>query len=246
VPRLEIRGDIFIGSGDPEDRSLPCSTHSSYAEWIELNIGVTGQPGSNIFTVHAGTPEAVLDYRQRNDSRAIGPTLLVREWSEPDIERALRDIVARCDTGDWRLSVGQLERYLHHEFQDYDEVPSKLPVVPMLKACKARGVHLSTWEPLADEPVCLEVRLTVGVRKQPNDHEYVVTIATPAGLRAHRSKFVLADRAVLLVHPSTEYRWDSIADQLNDIVSACRGTDWAHCQSKLDRYFESPATLLRD
>lgn len=242
MPRLEIRGDIFIGGrGDPEDRSLPCSTHSSYAEWIELNIGVTGQPGSNIFTVHVGTPEAVLEYRQRNDSRAIGPALLVREWSQPDIERALRDIVARCDTGEWRLSVGQLERYFRHEFQDYDEVPGKLPVAPMLKACKARGVHLPTWEPLIDEPVCLEVRLTVGVRKQPNDHEYVVTLATPAGLRARRSKFVLADRAVLLIPvitPSIEYRWDSIAEQLGDIVSTCRGTDWAHCRSKLDRYFD--------
>jgi hypothetical protein len=233
VPRLEIRGDIF--NGDPENRSLPCSARSSCCAWLELYIGVTGQPGANIFAAHVGTPEAVLEYRRRSDSRAIGPTLLVREWSEPDIERALRGIVARCDTGEWRLSVAQLERHFHHEFQDYDEVPSKLPVVPMLKACNAAGVHLPTWEPLADEPVCLEVRLTVGVRKQPNDHEYVVTVATPAGLRASRSEFVLANRGVLLI---SDYRWDAIAAQLSEIVTGCRGIDWAHCRSKLDRHFE--------
>jgi hypothetical protein len=228
VPRLDIKGGIVIGD---LDRSLPRSAQST---WLELNIGVTGQPGANIFAVHVGTPEAVLEYARRNDKPAIGPALLVREWSGPDIERTLRDIVARCDTGEWRMSVEQLERHFHHEFQDYDEVPSKLPVVPMIKACHAAAVHLQTWEPLADEPVCVEIRLTVGVRKQPDDREYVVTLATPAGLRANRSGLVLADHAVLLI---SEYHWDAIAAELGEIVARCRGTDWAHCRRKLERYF---------
>lgn len=213
MPRLDIRGNLSLGD---LDRSLPGSARS---EWIELDIGVTGQPGADIFTVHVGTPEAVLDYRRHTDGRAIGPALLVREWSGTDIEHALRDIVARCDIGEWRLSVAELERHFHHEFQDYDEVPSKLPVVPMIKACHAAGLHLPTWEPLADEPVCREVRLTVGIRKQPDDREYVVTVATPAGLRANRSAYVLADRAVLLI---SEYRWDTIVAMrsMSRLVSA--------------------------
>jgi hypothetical protein len=230
VPRLDIRGNIF--SGDPY-RSLPCSAHS---EWITLNIGETGQRGANLFAVHVGTPEAVLESRQRSDSHTIGRTLLVREWSETDVERAVRDMVARCDTGEWELSVDELERHFHHEFQDYNEIPDKLPVVPMIKSCRAAGLHLPTWEPLADEPLYLEVRLTVGIRKQPDDREYLVTIASPAGLRANRSTYVLADRAVLLIF---EYRWDAIVAELGEIVAGCRGTDWAHCRRKLQRYFDT-------
>jgi hypothetical protein len=227
VPRLDIRGGIL-------DDPYRSPSQSTMAAWIELSIGVTGQPGANLFAVHVGTPEAVLESRLQSGGRMIDATLLVREWSETDIERAVRGIVARCDTGEWRLSVAELERHFRHEFQDYDEVPDKLPVIPMIKSCRAADLHLPTWEPLADEPVCLEVRLTVGIRKQPDDREYVVTIATPAGLRANRSAFVLADRGVLLI---SDYRWDTIAAQLAEIVASCRGTDWAHCQRKLERYF---------
>jgi hypothetical protein len=225
MPRLDLR-DVFVGDSD---RSL----HSS--AWIELSIGVTGQRGANIFRVHVGTPEAVLESRQYAESIAAGAFVLVREWSSPEIERALREIVSRCDTGEWRMSVVELERHFHHEFQDYDEVPERLPVIPMIKAWRAGGVHLQTWEPLDGEPVCLEIGLTVGVRKQPDDRQMVVTVATPAGLRASRSTFVLADRAVLLV---AEYRWEEIAAQLTEIVERCRGTDWAHCCGKLERYFD--------
>jgi hypothetical protein len=233
MPRLDIKGTIFDDRVGDRGRSLLGSADS---EWIELNIGVTGQLGANIFAVHVGTPESVLEYRRDTDGRAIGPAVLVREWSETDIERALRDIVARCDTGEWRLSVAELERHFHHEFQDYDEISDKLPVVPMIKSCRAAGLHLPTWEPLADEPVCVEVRLSVGIRKQPDDREYVVTIATPAGLRANRSTYVLAERAVMLI---SEYRWDAIAAELREIVAGCRGTDWAHCRHKLERYFDA-------
>lgn len=221
MPRLDIKTDFDID-------------HPGGSAWIELNIGVAGQPGSNIFAIQVGTPEAVLESRRAAESSAIGSMVLVREWSWPEIERAVRDIVARCDTGEWRMSVDELERHFHHEYQDYDEVPQRLPVVPMIKAWRA-GVHLQTWEPLDGEPVYLEIELTVGVRKQPDDREYVVTVATPEGLRANRSSFLLADHAVLLI---SEYRWDAIEEELEAIVSRCRGNDWAHCRRKLDRFFE--------
>jgi hypothetical protein len=224
VPRLELRDLVGIGDQSPQGSA-----------WIELSIGETGRPGADIFAVLVGTPEAVLAVRREVDSVPVGAMLLVREWSEAEIERGLRDIVARCDTGEWRLSVAELERHFHYEFQDYNEVPERLPVVPMIKAWRSAGVHLQTWEPLEGEPVCLELGLTVGVRKQPDDRACMVTVATPAGLRANRSAFVLADRAVLLVE---DYRWDAIAAQLREIVSRCRGTDWAHCRRKLERYFD--------
>jgi hypothetical protein len=223
VPRLDLR-NIFAGDLDRSPRD---------SAWIELSIGVTGERGANIFAVQVGTPEAVLEMREQANRSAIGELVLVREWSWPDIERALRELVARCDTGEWRMSVELLEQHFHHEYQDYDEVPERLPAVPMIKACRA-DVHLQSWEPLAGEPVCLDVRLTVGLRKQPDDLECVVTIATPAGLRATRSTFVLADHAVLLV---AEYRWDTIEAQLSEVVAQCRGFDWAHCRRKLERYF---------
>jgi hypothetical protein len=226
VPRLHLSD--FVGTVDIGDQSLQGSA------WIELNIGETGRPGADIFTVHVGTPEAVLEYHRHTDSVAAR-ALLVREWSWPEIERALRDIVTRCDTGEWRLSVVELERYFRYEFQDYNEIPERLPVIPMIKAWHSAGVHLQTWEPLEDEPVCVQVCSTVGIRKQPDDRSCLITVATPAGLRASRSTFVLADRAVLLVE---EYRWDTIVAQLGEIVSGCRGTDWAHCRTKLDRYFD--------
>jgi hypothetical protein len=225
VPRLDLRS--FIGNDDL-DRSLQGSA------WIELSIGETGRAGADIFTVHVGTPEAVLEYHRHTDSAATR-AVLVREWSWPDIERALRDIVARCDTGEWRLSVAELERHFHYEFQDYNEIPERLPVVPMIKAWRSPGVHLQTWEPLEHEPVCLELDLIVGVRKQGDDRPCRITVATPAGLRSSRSTFVLAERAVLLV---AEYRWDTIAAQLRDIVAGCRGADWAHSRTKLERYFD--------
>ena len=224
MPRLDLRGIPDL------DLSLRGSA------WVELSIGVTGQPGANNFAVYVGTPEAVLEF-----GREFEPVILVREWSTPDIEHALRKLVARCDTGEWRMSVEQLERHFHHEYRDYDEVPAKLPVVPMLKSIDSASVHPPSWEPLDGEPVYLELELTIGVRKQPDDHEYVVTIATPAGLRAKRSSFVLADRAVLLI---SAYRWDEIAERLTGIVERCRGNDWAHCRRKLDRHFDQTKGLV--
>jgi hypothetical protein len=220
VPRLEV----LVGDLDRSPRE---------SAWIELSIGVAGERGSNIFAVHVGTPEAVLEYQQLVSKRATEALVLVREWSWPEVERTLRDMVARCDAGVWSMSVDLLERRFHHEFRDYDEIPDRLPIVPMIKARRA-NVHLQTWEPLDDAHVYLEIELTIGIRKHRDDLECLVTVATPAGLRANRSGFVLADEAVLLV---SEYHWDTIEAELEAIVAGCRGTDWAHCRRKLERHF---------
>jgi hypothetical protein len=233
MARLEIK---WLGSHGQDLASWRPDDPSRALAWLTIAVGERGRDGANELTLCVGTPEAIVAAHDGLDRVTTQGCMVVSTWSWPDIERAVVGSISRCDLGDWRLSIAELQKYCHYEYQDYDERTALAKVIPVVHGFGSPDVHLPSWDPVDPGEACVRVDLRIGAPRQPHAEQFSLTVATPAGLRAARSTFVLSERATLLL---PMFSWVAARLHIEEIVARCRGVDWDECRNKLMRSFVS-------
>lgn len=86
---------------------------------VELEIGNRGREGADLFQVVVATPEGLRARAAGQEGviedRAI---IVVSDFSWPDLERRLTQIVASCNGFSWSDAVQKLQRYFRWEYED--------------------------------------------------------------------------------------------------------------------------------
>ncbi|WP_375773343.1 immunity 8 family protein [Archangium gephyra] len=112
---LEIRSwsspDVDFKAWRPDDRS-------DVFFLLEMEIGVAGEAGMDVFQVVVSTPEGL---RARSSKPVVREraTLILADYSWDLLRRTCVEIVARCAAASWEESVLRLQRYFMWEYEDY-------------------------------------------------------------------------------------------------------------------------------
>jgi hypothetical protein len=87
---------------------------------LEVEIGEQGDDRADLFQVVVGTPEGLRNL-QPSSCKVLTDraTLILSEFTWPDLHKALREIVIRCTSNNWNESVLRLQRYFRWEYEDY-------------------------------------------------------------------------------------------------------------------------------
>jgi hypothetical protein len=114
---LELRR---LASPDAEpDTWVP----ESDAVWvaIEVEIGVRGEAGQDVFYVNVATPLGLLgrEVLDHHGAIASGSTIVLREFSWRAVRAVLESILCECADQNWTESVLKLQRYFAWEYEDY-------------------------------------------------------------------------------------------------------------------------------
>jgi hypothetical protein len=82
--------------------------------WFELNIGLEGREGTDLFQVLAATPAAVSRAKGDDKHRRI---LVVDSFEPADLARELREYVSSVTAHTWDEIVEQLRRTMYWEYE---------------------------------------------------------------------------------------------------------------------------------
>jgi hypothetical protein len=85
---------------------------------LEVEIGVDGEQGSDVFQLMVATPEGLRSHATGAVISERG-TLVISDFSWQEVLKAVRNIVGKCSGKDWNDSVLRLQRYFRWEYEDY-------------------------------------------------------------------------------------------------------------------------------
>jgi hypothetical protein len=103
--------DVEVDIWEPESRD-------DVYVLLEVEIGVAGEDGADIFQLMIATPEGL---RRHAGGEVIAERALVvvSDFSWAQVRKTLGAIVDRCAANDWSESVLRLQRYFSWEYEDY-------------------------------------------------------------------------------------------------------------------------------
>jgi hypothetical protein len=102
-------------SPDLEYGSLPDDVEEC-AVFCEVEIGIQGEEGANIFSFTAVTPKFL--WAQQGYRRGKG-LLIVDSFSWEVVEAALDKLLSHCSGTDWLEVTGKLTKTLNWEYENY-------------------------------------------------------------------------------------------------------------------------------
>lgn len=85
---------------------------------LELEIGEAGDESKDLFQVVVATPEG-LRAGAGDGVIADRATIVVSEYSWIQVQRAVEQIVERCEAPTWEEAVLRLQRFFRWEYEDY-------------------------------------------------------------------------------------------------------------------------------
>jgi len=110
-PELKYLLSIELEDGqlpeDPEDCSI----------FVEANIGLQDEEGSDIFSFYVVTPKAL----QQDTPRWGRGLLIVNRFSWETVETSIKKLLRHCNGDDWEEIASELNKRLHWEFDNYKE-----------------------------------------------------------------------------------------------------------------------------
>ena len=92
---------------DPEDCSI----------FVEANIGLEDEEGSDIFSFHVVTPKALHDEIPRW-GRGL---LIVDRFSWEIVETSINKLLRHCNGENWEEIASEINKRMHWEFDNYKE-----------------------------------------------------------------------------------------------------------------------------
>ena len=112
--RLEIRS---ISSSDFELEEFAPKTSEDVLFVLDIEIGVLGEDGADLFYVTVATKEA-LKSKPATPTTSKGP-LVLEEYSFKILLELVGSIVAACEQSTWSQSVECLKGVFDHEYDGY-------------------------------------------------------------------------------------------------------------------------------
>ncbi len=107
-----------VSSPDVQVHSWEPDSHADVYVYLEIEIGVDGGKGFEIFGLMVATPEA-LRRHAKGPVMSERAMLVVSDFSWREVLKAVAGIVERCTCDDWNESVLKLQRYFRWEYEDY-------------------------------------------------------------------------------------------------------------------------------
>lgn len=112
--KLEIRS---IGSSDFELEEFTPKTSEDVIFVLDVEIGVLGEDGADLFYVTVATKEA-LKSKPATPTTSKGP-LILEEYAFDILLGQVASIVAECERSTWLESVECLKQTFDHEYDGY-------------------------------------------------------------------------------------------------------------------------------
>ena len=106
-----------IFSPDIDQVKLP-EVPNNCAILIEIDIGLKGEEGADIFYFTAITPKAIAEHPEKRWGRGY---LIMPIFSWGEIKKSLENLLMHCSGEDWNEISSKLSKELHWEYENYQE-----------------------------------------------------------------------------------------------------------------------------
>src|SRR5579871_5036575 len=113
--KIELKSLKLI---DHEDWNYRPDNPLEFSVAAEALVGAEGHEGSEIFTFEICSP-LWLQRNLKDSPLFVRHVLLINQFDEHMIKRAVSDLVARFSGQTWVEVANKLSRYMYWEFEDY-------------------------------------------------------------------------------------------------------------------------------